>query len=34
MIDLPSELQQLEARMANTPLFTIVMRATNQFQSP
>jgi uncharacterized protein YciI len=34
MTDLPPELQQLEARMAKIPLFAIVMRATDQFQSP
>ena len=34
MTDLPPELQQLEARMAKIPLFAIVMRATDKFQSP
>jgi uncharacterized protein YciI len=34
MTVLPPELQQLEARTAKIPLFTIVMRATDRFQSP
>jgi uncharacterized protein YciI len=34
MTVLPPELQQLEARMAKIPLFAIVMRATDKFQSP
>jgi uncharacterized protein YciI len=34
MTVLPPELQQLEARMAKVPLFAIVMRATDKFQSP
>ena len=34
MSDLPPELQQLEARMAKIRLFAIVMRATDEFQSP
>jgi uncharacterized protein YciI len=34
MPELPLELQQLEARMAKIPLFAIVMRATDKFQSP
>ena len=34
MTDLPPELQQLEARMAKIRLFGIVMRATDEFQSP
>jgi uncharacterized protein YciI len=34
MTDLPPELQQLEAAMAKIPLFVIVMRATDKFQSP
>ena len=34
MTALPPELQQLEAQMAKIPLFAIVMRATDKFQSP
>jgi uncharacterized protein YciI len=34
MTVLPPELQQLEARMAKIPLYAIIMRATDQFQSP
>jgi hypothetical protein len=33
MIDLPPELQRLEARTAKIPLFALAMRATDKFQS-
>ena len=34
MTDLPPELQQLEAQMANIQLFVTVMHATDKFRSP
>ena len=34
MTDIPPALHQLEAQMAKIRLFAIVMRATDQFQSP